>query len=97
MDMKDPANNNWERRLGGRPPMKNGFTSDLERKVRERIRMKSTAHKSPFRAVVAIMSVVILLGCGWWFRGDLKEMLVPQEPRQDIGASAAIHFYEIKR
>ena len=47
MDMKEP-NNNWERRLGGRPPMKNGFTSDLERKVRERIRMKSTAGKSAF-------------------------------------------------
>ena len=85
MDMKDPANNNSERRLGGRPPMKNGFTSDLERKVRERIGMKS-AHKSPFRVVAAIMSVVILLRYGWWFRGDLEAVIEPREPQDQLTA-----------
>ncbi|BBH21931.1 hypothetical protein Back11_32760 [Paenibacillus baekrokdamisoli] len=40
--------------------------------------MKSNDHRSPFRTVAAIMSVIILLGCGWWFRGDLKDMLGPK-------------------
>ncbi|BBH21933.1 ABC transporter substrate-binding protein [Paenibacillus baekrokdamisoli] len=83
--MKEPVKD-WERQLASRPPMKNGFTSDLERRVRERIRMKSTQRKSPFRAVAAIMSVVILLGCGWWFRGDLKNLLGQDQPYEAIGA-----------
>ncbi len=83
--MKEP-NNNWERRLTNRPPMKKGFTSDLERKVRERIRMKSTAGKSPFRAVAAFMSVVIMVGCGWWFREDLKSLIKQREPQDQLTA-----------
>ncbi|MCQ6559527.1 ABC transporter substrate-binding protein [Paenibacillus mendelii] len=68
----------WEGRLAGKPPITNGFTSKLERKVRERIRMRSNERnerKSPFRAVAAVLSITLLLGCGWWFRDDLKEMI----------------------
>ncbi|QHW31026.1 hypothetical protein GZH47_09275 [Paenibacillus rhizovicinus] len=74
--MKEPANE-WERRLAGQPPVKNGFTSDLERKVRERIRMSTTKRRAPLRAAAALMSIVILLGCGWWFRDDWKDWLRP--------------------
>ncbi|UVI28858.1 ABC transporter substrate-binding protein [Paenibacillus spongiae] len=67
----------WEGRLAGKPPLTNGFTSKLERKVRERIRMRSNernARKSPFRAVAAVLSITLLLGGGWWFRDDLKQL-----------------------
>ncbi|QYR22686.1 extracellular solute-binding protein [Paenibacillus sp. sptzw28] len=83
--MNDPVNE-WERRLAGRPPIKNGFTSDLERKVRERIRMKQTNRTATFRAVAALLSVVILLGCGWWFRVDLKELLQPKKKEDNLAA-----------
>ncbi|NBD23785.1 ABC transporter substrate-binding protein [Paenibacillus glycinis] len=83
--MKKHANE-WEHRLAGKPPVKNGFTSDLERKVRERIRMNTTTRRAPLRAAAAIMSMVILLGAGWWFRDDLKELLRPAE-RSDVPAA----------
>ncbi|CAH1207813.1 hypothetical protein PAECIP111893_02787 [Paenibacillus plantiphilus] len=84
--MKEPVNK-WERQLAGKPPVNNGFTSDLEHKVRERIRMRQQKKGSAFRAVAALMSIVIILGSGWWFRDDLKEMLNPAEkPPKDAMA-----------
>jgi multiple sugar transport system substrate-binding protein len=77
--------NDWERELAGRPPVRNGFTSELERKVRERIRMKQEKKKSSFRAVAAALAVAILLGGGWLFREDVKAMLQPE--RDDALAS----------
>ncbi|WP_308638229.1 ABC transporter substrate-binding protein [Paenibacillus silvisoli] len=74
--MKRPVQE-WERMLAGKPPLKNGFTSELEHKVRERIYMQKEARKAPYRAMAALMSLVMLLGCGWWFRDDVKELLKP--------------------
>ncbi|SDX72276.1 ABC transporter substrate-binding protein [Paenibacillus sp. CF384] len=74
--MKEPLNS-WEHKLAGKPPVKNGFTSELEHKVRERIHMQNEKRRSPYRAVAALMSIVLLLGCGWWFRDDVKAMLKP--------------------
>ncbi|WP_219835648.1 ABC transporter substrate-binding protein [Paenibacillus sp. R14(2021)] len=75
--MKEPVND-WERRLAGKPPVRNGFTSELERKVRERIYMNTTKRRALFRAAAAIMSMVILIGCGWWFRDDVIALLKPK-------------------
>ncbi|QHT59739.1 extracellular solute-binding protein [Paenibacillus lycopersici] len=83
--MKGPAHE-WERRLAGKPPVKNGFTSDLERKVRERIHMQTTKRRAPFRAATAIMSLFILLGGGWWFRDDIRKLLEPK-PLSDVPAA----------
>ncbi|MBM7565904.1 ABC transporter substrate-binding protein [Paenibacillus sacheonensis] len=74
--MKEPVHD-WERRLAGKPPVKNGFTSELERKVRERIRMNTTKRKSPLRAAAAGMSFVLLLGGGWLYRDDIEGLLRP--------------------
>ncbi|SFT06255.1 ABC transporter substrate-binding protein [Paenibacillus sp. BC26] len=74
--MKEPLNS-WEEKLAGKPPVKNGFTSELEHKVRERILMQNEKRRSPYRAVAALMSIVLLLGCGWWFRDDVKQLLKP--------------------
>jgi multiple sugar transport system substrate-binding protein len=83
--MNDPVNE-WERRLAGSPPIKNGFTSDLERKVRERIRMKQKDRNAPFRTVAALLSVIMLLGCGWWFREDLKQLIQKKGPNDSLAA-----------
>ncbi|MBW7457683.1 extracellular solute-binding protein [Paenibacillus sepulcri] len=83
--MKDPVNQ-WERRLAEKPPIRNGFTSDIERKVRERIRMREKKRKSPFRAAAAMMCVVVLLGCGWWFRDDLMQIIQPGHAEDAMAA-----------
>ncbi|MBW7476852.1 ABC transporter substrate-binding protein [Paenibacillus oenotherae] len=83
--MKEPVKD-WESQLAGRPPIKNGFTSDLEHKVRERIRMRQRKNKSAFRAVAALMSIVIILGGGWWFRDDWKGMLNLDKPEDALTA-----------
>ncbi|GGD46781.1 ABC transporter substrate-binding protein [Paenibacillus nasutitermitis] len=85
--MKDPVND-WERRLAERPPIRSGFTSDLERKVRERIRMRETKRRFPFRAAAAVLSIVLLFGGGWWFRDDLKQIL-QQDHADDALSSLA--------
>lgn len=78
MDMNKPANE-WERRLQGKAPIKNGFTSDLERKVRERIRMNTTRRRSPFRAATALICAIAVLVSCWWFKDDIRSLLQPGE------------------
>lgn len=80
--MKEPVND-WERQLAGKPPVNNGFTSDLEQKVRERIRMRQQKKSSAFRAVAALTSIVVILGIGWLFRDDLLSLLNPADKPQD--------------
>ncbi|MFB9324775.1 ABC transporter substrate-binding protein [Paenibacillus aurantiacus] len=76
----------WEKRLRGEPPIENGFTSQSERKVGEKIRMKTKERRSPFRMVAAAMSIALLAGGGWYFKDDLQK-LTAQEAALDVPAA----------
>ncbi|TYP71856.1 ABC transporter substrate-binding protein [Paenibacillus methanolicus] len=76
----------WQKRLRGEPPIENGFTSQLERKVRERIRMKTRGRRAPLRMVAAAMSIAVLAGGGWWFKDDIQGLMA-KEARSDVPAA----------
>ncbi|MFC4808678.1 ABC transporter substrate-binding protein [Paenibacillus sp. GCM10023250] len=98
--MKQPAHE-WERRLAGKPPVKNGFTSDLENKVRERIRMTTmTRRRAPLRTAAALLCLPVLLAAGWRYGDELKLLLQPK-PHADVPAALgkdplAAKEYELK-
>ncbi|GFN29922.1 ABC transporter substrate-binding protein [Paenibacillus xylaniclasticus] len=80
----------WERQLVEQPLRSGGFTSEIERKVRERIRMDQRNGKPRgwFRTVAALTAFVVLLGGGWLFRDDLGSML--KQPDKNNGVPAAL-------
>lgn len=62
----------WESRLSGRPFIKSGFTSELEQKVRDRVRMEN--RERPRRAYlrpVAAFALVCLLAAGGMMLRDV--------------------------
>jgi len=82
------STDNWEQRLSGEPPSENGFTSELERKVRERIRMQIPKRRWPVRTITATVSIAVLLGGGYWLRDDLKGMLGQQSAGSKVGMAS---------
>ncbi|MFC4102353.1 ABC transporter substrate-binding protein [Paenibacillus xanthanilyticus] len=89
----------WQQKLRGEPPIENGFTSQVERKVRERIRMKTKERRAPLRMVAAAMSIAVIAGGGWWFKDDLQGWMareattdVPAALRNDPLADTAVEL-----
>lgn len=76
----------WQKRLRGEPPIENGFTSQLERKVRERIRMKTKERRAPVRMIAAAMSIAVLAGGGWWFKDEIQGLMT-KEAQTDVPAA----------
>lgn len=81
----------WEKQLAGQPLRKHGFTSDIERKVRERIRMGEQTNRSRgrVRTAVALTAIAVMLAGGWLFREDIGSML-NQKPQVMDGVPAAL-------
>lgn len=81
----------WEKQLSGQPMRNHGFTSDIQNKVRERIRMEQRNNKPNrwFRTAAALTSVVIVLGGGWLLRDDISSLL-KQKPSGMEGVPAAL-------
>ncbi|MBD3921613.1 extracellular solute-binding protein [Paenibacillus sp. PR3] len=81
----------WEKQLSGQPTRNHGFTSDIQNKVRERIRMEQQNNKRNrwFRTAAALTSVVIVLGGGWLLRDDIGSLL-KQKPSGMDGVPAAL-------
>jgi len=81
----------WEKQLSGQPMRNHGFTSDIQSKVRERIRMEQQNNKRHnwFRTAAALTSVIIMLGGGWLLRDDISSML-KQKPSGMEGVPAAL-------
>ncbi|MWC30299.1 ABC transporter substrate-binding protein [Paenibacillus sp. MMS18-CY102] len=79
----------WERQLTGQPLRGGGFTSDIERKVRERIRMGQSTTKSRgwIKTTAAITAMAVLLGGGWLLKDDIGEFMNPSNKMAGVPAS----------
>ncbi|WP_127534568.1 ABC transporter substrate-binding protein [Paenibacillus kobensis] len=81
----------WERQLVEQPLSSGGFTSEIERKVRERIRMeqRNSKPRAWIRTAAAFTAVAVLLGGGWLLRDDIGAML-EDKPNKQSGIPAAL-------
>ncbi|PWV97278.1 multiple sugar transport system substrate-binding protein [Paenibacillus cellulosilyticus] len=81
----------WEKQLAGQPMRNDGFTSDIGRKVRERIRMGEQRNKSRgrLRTAAALTAIAVMLAGGWLFRENIGSML-NQKPEGMEGVPAAL-------
>jgi multiple sugar transport system substrate-binding protein len=91
MDMSAQYPEQWEKQLAGQPLRNHGFTSEIERKVRERIRMGEQSNKSRgrVRSAAALTAIAVILTGGWLFRDDIGSML-SQKPNGMDGVPAAL-------
>ncbi|ASS65618.1 MULTISPECIES: extracellular solute-binding protein [unclassified Paenibacillus] len=66
--------NHWEKSLSGSLPVANGFTSELERKVRERVAMEKKKSRKAWLRVLPLAAAAVLV-VGLWRFGDVRQPL----------------------
>lgn len=66
--------NEWEKRLSGSLPVANGFTSELERKVRERVAMEKKKSRKVWLRVLPLAAAAVLM-VGLWRFGESRQPL----------------------